>query len=59
MRRDPAIDGIREVRHRISARYGHDTKALLEQYKELEKLYESRILRTSSAEQAHRQKAPA
>ena len=45
MKKDAAIDEIRQVRRRISEKYEHDTKALLQHYKELEKQYESRILR--------------
>ena len=36
---DPGIAWIREVRHKISAEFGHDTKKLLEHYRELEKKY--------------------
>lgn len=49
MKRDAAIDDVREVRHRISERYGHDTEALLRHYKQLEERYASRILRESAA----------
>ena len=42
---DPGIAWIREVRHRISAEFGHDTKKLLEHYRELEKKYADRIVR--------------
>jgi len=45
MKKDPAIQDIREVRHRISARYGHDTQALLKHYKEIEKRFAGRILK--------------
>jgi hypothetical protein len=34
---DPAIHHIREVRHQISAEFGHDPKKLLDHYAELEK----------------------
>ena len=43
MRADPAIDEIRAVRRRISE--GHDTQALLDHYRELEKLQPERVLR--------------
>ena len=36
---DPAIDEIREVRHRISARFGHDPTRLVAFYMELQKQY--------------------
>lgn len=45
MKKDPLIDEIRAVRHRISARFGHDTKALLDHYREMEKQYSDRMLR--------------
>lgn len=43
--KDPGIDWIREVRHKISAEFGHDTKRLLEHYRELEKKYADRIVK--------------
>lgn len=45
MKADPPIDEIRAVRHRISQEFGHDTRALLDHYRELEKLYPERLLR--------------
>jgi hypothetical protein len=45
MKPDPAIDEIRAVRHRISEEFGHDTQALLDHYRELEKLHPERLLR--------------
>ena len=42
---DPGIAWIRKVRHEISAEHGHDTKRLLEHYRELEKKYADRIVR--------------
>lgn len=48
MRPDPPIDEIRAVRHRISERFGHDTKALCDHYRELEKKYRDRMLRDRS-----------
>ena len=42
---DPGIAWIREVRHKISAEFGHDTKKLLEHYRELEKKDADRIVR--------------
>lgn len=40
---DEALDEIREVRHKISERFGHDTKAILDHYKTLEAEYSDRI----------------
>jgi len=45
MKEDPAIDEIRAVRHRISERFGHDTKALMDHYRKLERKYSNRLLR--------------
>lgn len=45
MKRDIVIDEIRAVRQAISARFGHNTQALLEHYRELEKLHAHRLLR--------------
>ena len=42
---DPGIAWIREVRHKISAEFDHDTKKLAEHYRELEKKYADRIVR--------------
>ena len=44
---DPAIEEIREVRHRISAEFGHDTKRLIDHYRELEKKYADRLVKTT------------
>lgn len=43
--KDLGIDWLREVRHKISAEFGHDTKRLLEHYRELEKKYADRIVK--------------
>ena len=45
MKEDAAIEEIRRVRHRISARYGHDTRALLQHYSDLEKEFAERMLK--------------
>jgi len=45
VKKDPLIDEIRAVRHRISARFGHDTKKLCDHYRELEKKHPGRMLR--------------
>ena len=34
---DPVIDEIREIRHQISARFGHDPARLVEHYMQLQK----------------------
>ena len=43
---DPVIDEIREVRHRISARFGHDPARLVAYYVELQKQYQDRLIET-------------
>lgn len=40
---NPVIDEIREVRHRISARFDHDPERLVAYYAELQKQYEDRL----------------
>ena len=57
MKKDPLIDEIRAVRHRISERFGHDTKALMDHYRELEKKYSSRMLREPVAPAPPRSRA--
>ena len=43
---DPVIDEIREVRHRISARFAHDPAQLVAYYMELQKQYQDRLIET-------------
>ncbi len=38
---DPAIDQIREIRHQISAEFGHDPRRVLAYYSE----FEAKLLR--------------
>ena len=45
---DPVIDEIREVRHRISARFDHDPTRLVAFYMELQKQYEDRLIATAT-----------
>ena len=52
MKPAPAIDEVRAVRHRISEELGHDTQALLDHYRELEKLHPERVLRTHASDRA-------
>ena len=46
---DPVIDEIQEVRHRISARFGHDPARLVAFYMELQKQYEDRLIETTES----------
>ncbi len=41
---DPVIDEIREVRHRISARFEHDPTQLVTFYREMQKQYQDRLI---------------
>lgn len=47
---DPVIDEIREVRHRISARVGHDPARLVAYYIEMQKQYQERLIGTAETE---------
>lgn len=51
---DPVIDEVREVRHRISARFDHDPSRLVAYYMELQEQYKDRLIkderRTAEAE---------
>jgi hypothetical protein len=46
--RDPVIDEVREVRHRISARFDHDPAKLVAYYMELQKQYQDRLITTKT-----------
>ena len=46
---DPVIDEIREIRHRISARFDHDPARLVTYYMELQKQYRDRLVETEEA----------
>jgi hypothetical protein len=41
---DPVIDEIREVRRRISERFGHDPERLVAYYMELQEQYRDRLI---------------
>ena len=44
--RDPVIEEIREIRHQISARFGHDPERLFEHYMRLQEEYRDRLVGT-------------
>jgi hypothetical protein len=44
MQDDPAITRIHEVRHRISEKFDHDPKKLVEHYMRLQAQYRDRLL---------------
>jgi len=49
---DPVIDEVREVRHRISERVGHDPVRLVAYYMELQKQFSSRLVRAIETEES-------
>jgi hypothetical protein len=49
---DPVIDEVREVRHRISARFHHDPALLVAYYMELQDQYRERLVITHEASTA-------
>ena len=42
---DPTIKRIRDVRHKISEQFGHDSKKLVDHYIELQKQYADRLIK--------------
>ena len=49
---DPVIDEVREIRHRISARFHHDPALLVAYYTELQDQYRERLVVTHEASTA-------
>jgi hypothetical protein len=47
---DQAIEEIRAVRQQISEAYGHDVKAFLDHYRELERQYQEKLIGRRDAE---------
>ena len=56
---DPVIDEVREVRHRISARFHHDPALLVAYYMELQDQYRGRLVVTHEASAAAELRRPA
>ena len=54
-RSDPVLDEIREVRHRISARFDHDPERLVAYYIELQRRYQDRLIEVEKSPKAIRQ----
>jgi hypothetical protein len=50
MQDDPAIERVREVRHRISQQCEHDPKKLVEYYLRLQERHRERLLKAAQAE---------
>jgi hypothetical protein len=55
---DPTIARIRETRHRISERFGHDPQKLVAYYIELQKKYQDRLLDASGLESVQAGRKP-
>ncbi len=49
MKKDIAIEEIRQVRKQISAEFGHDIAAMLAYYKSLEKQHRDKMLKAKRA----------
>ena len=49
---DPVIDEIREVRHRISARFDHDPERLVAYYIELQRRYQGQLIKKEKSPNA-------
>lgn len=54
---DPVIDEIRQVRHRISARFNHDPAQLVAFYMEMQKQYQTRLIETQKSSEDRDQPA--
>ena len=52
---DPVLDEIREVRHRISARFDHDPERLVAYYIELQRRYQDRLIEVEKSPRQSRQ----
>ena len=50
----PVIDEIREVRHRISARFAHDPTQMVAFYMEMQKQYQDRLIETTQSAELRR-----
>ena len=50
---DPVIDEIREVRHRVSARFGHDPTQIVAYYMEMQEQYRDRLIETTQCAELH------
>ena len=50
MKKDPAIESIRKTRREISEKHGHDTRALIAHYRDLERKYVDRLVKESAGE---------
>lgn len=44
MKDDPIIQAVRDARHRISEKVGHDPRKLVEHYRQLQERHRERLL---------------
>jgi hypothetical protein len=56
MTEDPEIKAVRDARHKISARLGHDPRRILEYFTERQKRYDKEQLITFDEEPSPREK---
>ena len=55
---DPVLDEIREVRHRISARFDHDPVQMVAFYMDMQKKYQDRLIETTQSTDEQRRDHP-
>jgi hypothetical protein len=48
MKPDPPVDEVREIRRKISARFGHDPAKLVEYYIQLQERHRDRLMDANS-----------
>ena len=56
---DPIVDEIREVRHRISARFDHDPTQIVAFYMEMQKQYQDRLIEATQSGELRREQPAA
>ncbi len=56
MKEDPIIDEVRRVRHRISEKFNHDPRKLVEHYLKLQERHKDRILTGDASNSRHVEK---
>jgi hypothetical protein len=55
---DPVIDEIREIRHRISAKFDHDPAKVVAYYIQLQEQYRDRLIGSVKARQPSEEQKP-
>jgi hypothetical protein len=46
--RDPVVDEIRAIRHRISAQFDHDPARIVAYYQEIQRQFQDRLIQPGS-----------